>query len=91
MLALCFLGFLIFLVILIYKVFSEGLYKLFEYLSFLKSKFRSRKLKVGVNSFSYAERGKGNTLLFIHGFQSNKHFWLEYASNTLLASWRFPK
>jgi pimeloyl-ACP methyl ester carboxylesterase len=71
--------FFIFSIFLSYLIFPEFYYSLFERVEFWKINLKSKKLKTKGHTFSYAEGGEGKTLLFVHGFQSGKHFWLKYA------------
>jgi pimeloyl-ACP methyl ester carboxylesterase len=44
-----------------------------------KSNLKVNKIQYDNDHFEYVEGGQGNeTLLFVHGFQSNKEFWIPY-------------
>jgi abhydrolase domain-containing protein 6 len=52
--------------------------KISDYRSFSKAHLQRKKIIVNGEVVTYAEGGKGPTLVFIHGFQGNKRFWLPY-------------
>ena len=49
-----------------------------EQRSFSKAHLKIKKIKINGETITYAEGGNGPTLLFIHGFQGNKHYWIKY-------------
>jgi pimeloyl-ACP methyl ester carboxylesterase len=71
--------FFIFSIFLSYLIFPEFYYSLLERIAFSRVNLKSKKLKAKEHTFSYVEGGEGKTLLFVHGFQSGKHFWIKYA------------
>lgn len=53
--------------------------KIYAHRSFSDANLKIKKIKISGETFTYAEGGKGPTLLFVHGFQGDKHFWVKYA------------
>lgn len=52
--------------------------KIYEFRSLSNAHLKIKKIQLKGKTYTYAEGGKGPTLLFVHGFQGNKNFWLKY-------------
>lgn len=63
-----------------YRYFPFVACKIYEYKSFAKYNLEIKKIKVKEEIFTYAEGGnkEKGLLIFVHGFQADKRFWLHY-------------
>jgi len=61
-----------------YTYLPHVLSKYYTIKSFKELNLEVKRLEYGDDFFEYAEGGKGETLVFIHGFQSSKSYWLPY-------------
>lgn len=64
--------------LVIYNNFPAIASKVLAARTFAKLKLRVRKIKVNGEVCSYAEGGTGPTLVFVHGFQGDKKYWVNY-------------
>lgn len=74
-------GIFIILVVLIYGTYifiPPVAMKYHNYKSYKQLNLDVKKLKYGNDFFEYAEGGNGETVVFIHGFQSSKNSWMPY-------------
>ena len=63
------------------QFFPGVLCKTLEKIAFSRANLKLKKIKVGTEVFAYAEGGTGPTLVFVHGFQGDKKFWLNYVQH----------
>lgn len=68
---------------LIYFIFPEIICKPIQFFNFKKENLKIKKIKLKEEKICFAERGEGETLIFVHGFQGEKYFWLPYIKNFL--------
>lgn len=63
------------LVYLNYPVFID---KIYEEASWVKYHLSKKQITTDNYQFSYAEKGVGKTIVFVHGFRSDKTYWQNY-------------
>ncbi|MBN2479101.1 MAG: alpha/beta hydrolase [Parachlamydiales bacterium] len=61
-----------------YNVLPYALVKYHTYKSFKDLNLEVKEIKYGKDHFEYIEGGEGPTILFVHGFQSTKSYWVPF-------------
>ena len=63
---------------LVYFNYPLFLDKIYEEVGYFHAHLDKKQIDTPHYQFSYVERGKGKTILLVHGFRSDKNYWLDY-------------
>ncbi len=63
---------------LVYLNYPLFLDKIYEEVGYFHAHLDKKQIETSNYQFSYVERGQGKTVLLVHGFRSDKNYWLPY-------------